>query len=132
MVAYIYYIYLKYYHFHLFSYDVFLNRIICQSFTFNLCETIVQAQIPPLSGVSERCAVNMLHQLRQCLGEEGQVDFVPDVVLGPLEQVQQGLQEGTQLWMAEGKQTGQKVLQNYLMAIRSKFRFCSEPIKLGF
>lgn len=35
----------------------------------------------------------MLHQLRQSLCEEGQVDFVPDVVLSPLEQVQQGLQE---------------------------------------
>lgn len=101
MDAYTYYIFLKFYYFHMrFSYS---NGIICQSFTFNLCETIVQAQIPPLSGVSERCAVDMLHQLRQRLGEEGQVDFVPDVVFGPLEQVQQGLQEGTQLWMADRK-----------------------------
>lgn len=70
------------------------NEISC---TFNLCETTAQAQVPPLSGVGESCAVDVLHQLRQSLGEEGQVDFVPDVVLGPLEQVQQGLQERTQL-----------------------------------
>lgn len=68
----------------------------------------MQAQIPPLSGVSERCAIDMLHQLRQSLGEKSQVDFVPDVVFGPLEQVQQGLQEGTQLWMAERKQRVRK------------------------
>lgn len=55
---------------------------------------MAQAHIPPLSGVSQSCAVDVLHQLRQSLGEEGQVHFVPDVVLGPLEQVQQGLQEG--------------------------------------
>lgn len=72
-------------------------NIICQSCTFNLCETVAQAQVPPLSGVSESRAVNVLHQLRQSLGEEGQVHFVPDVVLGPLEQVQQGLEERTQL-----------------------------------
>lgn len=65
---------------------------------------MAQAQIPPLSGVCESCAVDMLHQLRQSLGEEGQVNFVPDVVLSPLEQVQQGLQERMQLWMAESKQ----------------------------
>lgn len=60
-----------------------------------------QAQISLLSGVSERYAVDMLHQLRQRLGEECQVHFVSDVVLSPLEQVQQGLQERTQLWTAE-------------------------------
>lgn len=54
---------------------------------------MVQAQVPPLSGVNESCAVDVLHQLRQSLGEECQVDFVSDVVLCPLEQVQQGLQE---------------------------------------
>lgn len=60
-----------------------------------------QAQIPLLSGVSERHAVDMLHQLRQRLSEEGQVNLVPDVVLSPLEQVQQGLKEGAQFWTAE-------------------------------
>lgn len=58
---------------------------------------MAQAQVPPLSGVGESCAVYVLHQLRQSLSEERQVDFVPDVILGPLEQVQQGLQERTQL-----------------------------------
>lgn len=61
--------------------------------TFNLCETTAQPQIPPLPGVNEGCAVDVLHQLRQSLGEEGQVHFVPDVVFGPLQQVQQCLQE---------------------------------------
>lgn len=51
--------------------------------------------------MSERHAVDMLHQLRQSLSEEGQVNLVPDVVLSPLEQVQQSLQEGTQFWTAE-------------------------------
>lgn len=60
-----------------------------------------QARLPPLSGVSESGAVDVLHQLRQRLGEEGQVGPVSDVVLGPLEQVQQGLQEGAELWRAE-------------------------------
>lgn len=46
---------------------------------------MTQACIPPLSGVSESCAVDMLHQLRQSMREEGQVHFVPDVVFGPLE-----------------------------------------------
>lgn len=56
-----------------------------------------QAEVPPLSGVNEGRAVNMLHKLRQSLGEKSQVHFVPDVVLGSLEQVQQGLQEWAQL-----------------------------------
>lgn len=59
--------------------------------TFKLCETMAQAQVPPLSGVCERCAVDVLHQLRQSLSKEGQVHFVTSVVLGPLEQVQQCL-----------------------------------------
>lgn len=58
---------------------------------------MAQAQVPPLSGVSESRAVDILHELRQSLSEESQVHFVPDVVLGPLEQVQQGLQEWAQL-----------------------------------
>lgn len=61
--------------------------------TFDICETVAEAQISSLSDVGERCAVDMLNQLRQSLGEEGQVDFVPDVVLSSLKQVQQGLQE---------------------------------------
>lgn len=44
-------------------------------------------------------AVDVLHQLRQRLGEEGQVHLVPDVVLSPLEQVQQRLQERAQFCM---------------------------------
>lgn len=69
---------------------------------------MAQAQVPPLSGVGESRAVDVLHQLRQSLGEEGQVDLVPDVVLGPLEQVQQGLQERAQLWAAARTATDQK------------------------
>lgn len=73
---------------------------------------MAQAQVPPLSGVGESRAVDVLHQLRQSLGEEGQVDFVPDVVLGPLEQVQQGLQERSQLWAAERTTADQKPQSN--------------------
>lgn len=51
--------------------------------------------------VGERAAVDVLHQLRQSLGEEGEVHLVPDVVLGPLEEIQQSLQEGAQLWRPE-------------------------------
>lgn len=72
------------------------NNIIFQLCTFNLCETTAQTQVPPLSSVSESCAVDVLNQLRKSLGEEGQVHFVPDVVFCPLEQVQQCLQERTQ------------------------------------
>lgn len=63
--------------------------------TFKLWDHKVH--IPPLSGVSNSGAVDVLHQLRQSLREERQVDFVPDVVLSSLEQIQQGLQERTQL-----------------------------------
>lgn len=56
-----------------------------------------QTDISLLPRVLERRAVDVLNELGQSLGEEGQVDFVPDIVLGSLKQVQQGLQEGTQL-----------------------------------
>lgn len=49
--------------------------------------------------MDEGRTVDVLHQLRQSLGEEGQVHLVPDVVFGPLQQVQQRLQEGAQLCM---------------------------------
>lgn len=42
-------------------------------------------------------AVDVLHQLRQRLGEEGQIHLIPDVVLRPLQQVQQRLQKGLEL-----------------------------------
>ncbi len=60
------------------------DGITCLSCTFNLWETVSRAQVPPLSGMDECCAVDVLHQLRKSLCEEGQVDFVPDVVLSPL------------------------------------------------
>lgn len=86
-----------------------------KSCTFNWRETTAQPQIPPLPGVNEGCGVDVLHQLRQSLGEEGQVHFVPDVVFGPLQQVQQRLQERTQLWMEGREQVrGQKPLHGDL------------------
>lgn len=48
--------------------------------------------------MSEGRVVDVIHQLRQGLGEEGQVHLVPDVVLCSLQQVQQCLQERMQLW----------------------------------
>ena len=51
--------------------------------------------------VGERAAVDVLHQLGQSLGEEGEVHLVPDVVLSPLEEIQQSLQEGAELWRGE-------------------------------
>lgn len=88
---------------------------------------MAQAQVPPLSGVGESRAVDVLHQLRQSLGEEGQVHFVPDVVLGPLEQVQQGLQERSQLWAAERTKTDQKPQSNVQSTRRpsKSIRLCS-------
>ncbi len=50
-------------------------------------------------------AVHILHQLRKSLSEEGQIDSISDVVIGPLKQVQQSLQEGIQL--CREKNTGQ-------------------------
>lgn len=88
---------------------------------------MAQAHIPPLSGVSQSCAVDMLHQLRQSLGEEGQVDFVPDVVLGPLEQVQQGLQEGAQLWVVERKQQVRNPRSTTLQQYRIYLVFVQNP-----
>lgn len=73
------------------------GRTVFQLRTFNLRETPAQAHVPLVSGMSQSCAVDVLNQLRESLGKEGQVHFVPDVVLRPLEQVQQGLQERPQL-----------------------------------
>lgn len=60
--------------------------------------------------MDEGRAVDVLHQLRQSLGEEGQVHLVPDVVLGPLEQVQQRLQERAQLCTERERVRGEKPL----------------------
>lgn len=63
-----------------------------------MCCTCFLWDLPPLPLLGgEGCTVDVFHQLRQGLGEEGQVYLVSDIVLCSLEQVQQGLQERTQL-----------------------------------
>lgn len=69
------------------------------------------AHVPPLSSVAESCAVDVLYQLRKSLGEKCQVNFVPDVVLSSLEQIQQGLQERVQLYIAGREQKHPKSLR---------------------
>lgn len=65
--------------------------------TFNLREAWNHAEVSLLSAGSESCVVDVLHKLRQSLCEESQVHAISDVILSPLEQVQQALQEGAQL-----------------------------------
>jgi len=61
-------------------------------------KTEALAQVSPLPRVSEGRVVDVLHQLGQGLGEEGQVHLAPDVVLRSLQQVQKRLQKRMQLW----------------------------------
>lgn len=67
--------------------------------TFDRHEAGIPAHVPFVSAVRESGAVDVFHQLRKRLREEGEVDFVPDVVFSALQQVQKSLQEGTQLYM---------------------------------
>ena len=55
--------------------------------------------------MGEGRVVDVLHQLGQGLGEEGQVHLVPDVVLRPQQKVQQRLQERVQLWGEGGERS---------------------------
>lgn len=71
--------------------------------TFSGREAGDQAEVSFLSAVSESGVVDVLHKLRQRLREEGQVHAISDVILSPLEQVQQALQEGAQLWVTESE-----------------------------
>jgi len=67
-------------------------HFIADSFNGSTCFKCISASSWHMSRT-----VHILHQLRKSLSEEGQIDFISDIVICSLKQVQQSLKKGMQL-----------------------------------